>query len=128
MMNIQIINAAVKKGWCLLILGLMFPLSSAVAEDTSWPMFLHNPSHNAQSSSNLTPPLKILWEFDAGDLIYASPAVADGDYISYRMCDWIDNALALEMAHRGKPIYGYVHLPCEIRVNARLAAAPAAES
>ncbi len=49
-----------------------------------------------------------------------SPAVADGDHLQYEMCDWIDNALALEMSHRGKPIYGYVHLPCEISVNGRL--------
>lgn len=49
-----------------------------------------------------------------------SPAVAEGDHLHYEMCDWIDNALALEMAHRGKPIYGYVHLPCEIVVNGRL--------
>ncbi|MBI1354906.1 MAG: ATP-binding cassette domain-containing protein [Acidobacteria bacterium] len=50
-----------------------------------------------------------------------SPAVADGDEISYVMCDWIDNALALPMAHRGKQIYGYIHLPCRIAVNRRLA-------
>ncbi len=50
-----------------------------------------------------------------------SPAVADGDYVSYEMCDWIDNAVAFEMSHRGKPIYGYLHLPCEVRVNSRLA-------
>ena len=49
-----------------------------------------------------------------------SPAVADGDYLAYEMADWIDNALALEMAHRGKPIYGYLHLPCRVEVNARL--------
>ena len=54
-----------------------------------------------------------------------SPAVADGDYVSYEMCDWIDNAAAFEMSHRGKPVYGYVHLPCEVRVNSRLSdAAP----
>ena len=49
-----------------------------------------------------------------------SPAVADGDYLAYEMADWIDNALALEMEHRGKPIYGYLHLPCRVEVNARL--------
>ena len=50
-----------------------------------------------------------------------SPAIADGDEISYVMCDWIDNALALPMAHRGRQIYGYIHLPCRISVNRRLA-------
>jgi lipopolysaccharide transport system ATP-binding protein len=50
-----------------------------------------------------------------------SPAIADGDELSYVMCDWIDNALALPMAHRGKQVYGYLHLPCRIEVNRRLA-------
>ncbi len=49
-----------------------------------------------------------------------SPAVADGDHLTYEMNDWIDNALAFEMSHRGKPIYGYIHLPCRVAVNARL--------
>lgn len=50
-----------------------------------------------------------------------SPAIADGDDINYVMCDWIDNALALPMAHRGKQIHGYLHLPCRVEVNRRLA-------
>jgi hypothetical protein len=57
-----------------------------------------------------------------------SPAVADGDYVSYKMCDWIDNALTLEMSHGGKPIYGYIRLPCEVRVNAKLGEASSVES
>ena len=55
-----------------------------------------------------------------------SPAVANGDHLSYEMCDWVENALALEMAFRGKQIYGYFHLPCEVRVNDRLKAPAAA--
>ncbi len=54
-----------------------------------------------------------------------SPAVANGDHFHYEMCDWVENALALEMAHEGKPVYGYLHLPCEIRVNSRLGSGPA---
>ena len=57
-----------------------------------------------------------------------SPAVADGDYVSYEMCDWIDNAAAFEMSHQGKPVYGYIHLPCEVRVNSRLSEASPVES
>ena len=49
-----------------------------------------------------------------------SPAVADGDHVTYEMCDWIDNAVVLEMSHSGRPVYGYVHLPCEIKVNERV--------
>lgn len=56
-----------------------------------------------------------------------SPAVAEGDHIHHEMCDWIENALALEMAHDGRPVYGYLHLPCEVRVNSRLGTRSAAQ-
>ena len=48
-----------------------------------------------------------------------SPAVADGTLEDYRMCDWIDNALALEMARSAQGTYGYIHLPCRVDVNPR---------
>jgi ABC-type polysaccharide/polyol phosphate transport system ATPase subunit len=46
-----------------------------------------------------------------------SPAVADGTLESYSMCDWIDNALALQMSRADQPVYGYVHLPCRVELN-----------
>jgi lipopolysaccharide transport system ATP-binding protein len=49
-----------------------------------------------------------------------SPAIADGTLTEYRMCDWIDNAIALQMARSDGEVYGYLHLPCKIEVNARL--------
>jgi ABC-type polysaccharide/polyol phosphate transport system ATPase subunit len=52
-----------------------------------------------------------------------SPAIADGTLLGYKMCDWIDNAVALQMGHSEGQIYGYVHLPCRVEVNARLGAA-----
>jgi len=51
-----------------------------------------------------------------------SPAIADGTLLGYTMCDWIDNAVALQMGRAEKDIYGYVHLPCRVEVNARIAA------
>ena len=54
-----------------------------------------------------------------------SPAIADGPLAGYTMCDWIDNAIALQMSRTESAIYGYVHLPCRVEVNARLA--PVAE-
>jgi hypothetical protein len=36
------------------------------------------------------------------------------------MCDWIDNAVALQMGRGEGQIYGYLHLPCRIEINARL--------
>jgi homopolymeric O-antigen transport system ATP-binding protein len=50
-----------------------------------------------------------------------SPAVADGTLMGYQMCDWIDNAVALQMGRsEGGQIYGYMHLPCRVEVNSRL--------
>lgn len=49
-----------------------------------------------------------------------SPAIADGNLIHYKMCDWIDNAITLQMGHGEGQVYGYLHLPCRVEVNARL--------
>ena len=49
-----------------------------------------------------------------------SPAIADGTLMGYVMCDWIDNALALQMGRSEGQIYGYIHLPCRVEVNARV--------
>jgi hypothetical protein len=42
------------------------------------------------------------------------------------MCDWIDNAIALQMSRGAHDIYGYLRLPCRIEVNARIAGQPPA--
>jgi hypothetical protein len=39
------------------------------------------------------------------------------------MCDWIDNAISLQMSRSAQQIYGYIHLPCRVEINARLSAA-----
>ncbi|MCC7234071.1 MAG: ABC transporter ATP-binding protein [Bryobacterales bacterium] len=49
-----------------------------------------------------------------------SPAIADGPLTEYQMCDWIDNAITLQMGHGSGPVYGYLHLPCRVEVNAKL--------
>jgi len=56
-----------------------------------------------------------------------SPAIADGTLTEYTMCDWIDNAYALEMSRSENPIYGFMHLNCRVEVNARLKAEPQLE-
>lgn len=55
-----------------------------------------------------------------------SPAIADGTLTSYHMCDWIDNAVTLQMGHTDHPIYGYIHLPCKVELNGRLTGQPSA--
>jgi homopolymeric O-antigen transport system ATP-binding protein len=49
-----------------------------------------------------------------------SPAVADGTLQYYSMCDWIDNAVVLQMAPSDGPIYGQFHFPCRIEVNSKI--------
>jgi hypothetical protein len=49
-----------------------------------------------------------------------SPAIADGALDDYTMCDWIDNAVTLQMSRAEGEIYGYMRLPCRIEVNARI--------
>jgi lipopolysaccharide transport system ATP-binding protein len=49
-----------------------------------------------------------------------SPAIADGTLMAYRTCDWIDNAIVLQMGRGEGQIYGYLRLPCRVEVNARL--------
>lgn len=56
-----------------------------------------------------------------------SPAVADGTLHSYVMCDWIDNAITLQMATGPNQVYGYIHLPCRVELNRRLGTAETPE-
>jgi len=49
-----------------------------------------------------------------------SPAIADGTLVSYKMCDWIDNAITLQMGHSDNQIYGYMHVPCRVELDSRL--------
>lgn len=50
-----------------------------------------------------------------------SPAIADGPLDAFRVCDLIDNAIAVQMARGDGEVYGFLRLPCQIMVNARLA-------
>lgn len=51
-----------------------------------------------------------------------SPAVANGTLEHYSTCDWIDNAVVLQMEKAADPIYGQMHLPCRVAVNERIGA------
>ena len=55
-----------------------------------------------------------------------SPAIADGTLHSYTICDWIDNAIALQMSPSDAPIYGSMHLKCRVEVSPRIASPAAA--
>lgn len=48
-----------------------------------------------------------------------SPAISDGTLASAAVCDWVDNAVAIQVEPQN-PVYGYVHFPCRVEINARL--------
>src|ERR1035437_1560828 len=52
-----------------------------------------------------------------------SPFIADGSLTNHVVCDWIDNAVALQMGRSEGQVYGYVHLPCRVEVHAPMRAA-----
>ena len=51
-----------------------------------------------------------------------SPAVANGTLDHFGVCDWIDNAVVLEMIPPEGPMYGHFRFRCRVEVNARLGA------
>lgn len=57
-----------------------------------------------------------------------SPAIAEGTLHSYRTCDWVDNAIVLQMRSAHGEVYGYIHLPCRIELNGCITARPAGQS
>ncbi|OLE06108.1 MAG: hypothetical protein AUI36_42370 [Cyanobacteria bacterium 13_1_40CM_2_61_4] len=44
-----------------------------------------------------------------------SPAVADGGLDQYEMCDWVDNACAIEVVQRAAT-YGHLRIPTRVRI------------
>jgi lipopolysaccharide transport system ATP-binding protein len=49
-----------------------------------------------------------------------SPAIANGSLDHYSICDWIDNAVVLQMESSSQPIYGQFHLDCRVKVNTKV--------
>jgi ABC-type polysaccharide/polyol phosphate transport system ATPase subunit len=43
-----------------------------------------------------------------------SPWIADVE-----VCDWVDNAITVQMARGEAPVYGYFHVPCRVEVEAQ---------
>ena len=41
-----------------------------------------------------------------------SPWIGDGDAV----CDWVDNAVTVQMARGESPVYGYLQVPCHVEV------------
>jgi ABC-type polysaccharide/polyol phosphate transport system ATPase subunit len=46
-----------------------------------------------------------------------SPSVSDSSTGESCVCDWIDNAVTVQMAHGEGPVYGYIQLPCKVELS-----------
>ena len=46
-----------------------------------------------------------------------TPAISNGTLEAFEVCDLIENAITLQ-AEKGRVVYGYLHFPCKVRVNA----------
>lgn len=46
-----------------------------------------------------------------------TPAIADGDWVKFQLCDMAENAALLRVLGGPKPIQGYMRLPCLVHVH-----------
>jgi hypothetical protein len=51
-----------------------------------------------------------------GGYYHFSPAIADGTLDQYEICDWIDNACAIEVVQR-TTTYGHMRIPVRVRAH-----------
>lgn len=54
-----------------------------------------------------------------------SPAVSNGTLERFSICDFVENAVVLEMSPPEGPLYGPFRFPCRVRVNSRMGAGAA---
>lgn len=71
----------------------------------------------AQSGERLSADFIMDLPFLHEGFYYFSPAVADGTLNAYDMCDWIDNACAIEVIQR-TVTYGHLRIPIRVRATA----------
>jgi hypothetical protein len=64
---------------------------------------------------------------EADDLATSTVLIPGARLGPHRMCDWIDNAIVLQMGRSEAQIYGYIHLPCRVEVNSRVKREPLLE-
>jgi lipopolysaccharide transport system ATP-binding protein len=46
-----------------------------------------------------------------------SAGISDGPFEPASACDWIENAVTVQVTASGNPVYGYLHLPCRVELN-----------
>ena len=93
-------------------LGMDFAGTNTIREGHQLPPMIPGDVHTADFHLDLPELYPSTFSF--------SPAIADGSLTSYKICDWIDNAITLQMGHGESQIYGFLHLPCRVELNSRL--------
>ena len=46
---------------------------------------------------------------------YLTPAIADGTYLDFVVCDLVENALSMTLQQR-ETVYGYMKMTCQIEI------------
>jgi lipopolysaccharide transport system ATP-binding protein len=54
-----------------------------------------------------------------------SPAISNGTLEKFAICDFVENAVVLEMSAPDGPLYGHLRFPCRVQVNSRIGAGAA---
>ncbi len=93
-----------------------FMLRNRLGEDVTGTntLFEGEPLPPAGMGSRLTVDFVMDIPFLQAGFYYLSPAVADGTLDQYEMCDWVDNAYALEVVERSTT-YGHMRIPVKAR-------------
>ena len=83
--------------------GFSAPAAPAMAPADAWPQFRGTPTLSGLSAATLPPQLSVAWQWEAGDAIESSAAIAAGTvYVGTRAGELV----ALELAS-GKPVWRY---------------------
>ena len=93
-----------------------FMLRNRLGEDVTGTntLFEGEPLPAAEAGSRLSVDFVMDVPFLQAGFYYFSPALADGTLDEYEMCDWVDNAYALEVVERSAT-YGHMRVPVKAR-------------
>ena len=93
-----------------------FMLRNRLGEDVAGTNAMHEGVRlpSARAGERLSVDFIMDLPFLQAGFYHFSPAVADGDLNQYEMCDWVDNAFAIEVIPQGTT-YGHLRIPTRVR-------------
>lgn len=99
-------------------LGLDFSETSAAGEGHPLPPL--EAGETAEVEFHLDIPELYPGAFSFSPWVKCKPP-GDHNVCDWIDCDWIDNAMTVQMARGEGPVYGYVHWPCRVELDSHLA-------